>query len=117
MKRLVIIFLLLLLPIQASWAVGASYCKHEAGAAAQHFGHHEHQHAADDEGAKSSSFNTAGAIDADCGTCHAGCIAAVVDSVSLLAISLSSDMHSSRHVRISSHTLSLPERPNWADLA
>ena len=117
MRRWLTIFLLLLLPMQLSWAVGTAYCKHEAGAAAQHFGHHEHQHTADDEGASSRTLNANGAADADCSTCHAGCMSAIVDSMSLPAILLSSDIHSSRHVRFSSHTPSLPERPNWADLA
>lgn len=117
MRRWLTIFLLLLLPMQLSWAVGTAYCKHETGAAAQHFGHHEHQHTADDERASSPTLNANGAGDADCGTCHAGCTTAIVDSMSLPAILMSSDMHSSRHFRISSHTPSLPERPNWADLA
>ncbi len=117
MRRWLTIFLLLLLPMQLSWAVGTAYCKHEAGAAAQHIGHHEHQHVAEDEDASSSTVNANGIADADCGTCHAGCTSAIVDSMSLPAILLSSDIHSSRHVRISSHTPSLPERPNWADLA
>jgi hypothetical protein len=37
--------------------------------------------------------------------------------MSLPAILMSTDVHSSRHFRIASHTPSLPERPNWADLA
>lgn len=116
MRRWLIIFFLLLLPMQLSWAVGTAYCKHEAGAAAQHFGHHEHQHT-DDEGANSPTLNANSAADADCSTCHAGCGSAIVNSTSLPAIHLSSGLHSWQHFRFSSHTASLPERPNWAYLA
>lgn len=44
MRRLVLIFMLLWLPLQAGWAVAAGFCTHEAGGA--HFGHHEHRHVA-----------------------------------------------------------------------
>lgn len=44
MRKLLAILLISLLSLQASWAAAASYCRHERGAAARHFGHHEHQH-------------------------------------------------------------------------
>ena len=44
MRKLLAFLLISLLSLQASWAVAASYCRHEQGAAARHFGHHEHQH-------------------------------------------------------------------------
>ncbi len=44
MRKLLAILLISLLSLQASWAVAASYCRHEQGAAARHFGHHEHRH-------------------------------------------------------------------------
>lgn len=46
MRKLLVLLLISLLSLQASWAVAASYCRHEQGAAAKHFGHHEHQHEA-----------------------------------------------------------------------
>ena len=33
-------FLLIVLPLQISWAVAATYCQHETGST-QHFGHHD----------------------------------------------------------------------------
>lgn len=39
MKRWLFILLMLALPLQLSFAAVASYCGHEEGAAAQHFGH------------------------------------------------------------------------------
>ena len=40
-------FLLIVLPLQISWAVAATYCQHETGST-QHFGHHDHKHHAED---------------------------------------------------------------------
>ena len=48
MRRLIAIFLLVLLPFQAVWAAMEPYCLHEnAQSQSHHFGHHEHQHHAD----------------------------------------------------------------------
>lgn len=48
MRRLIAIFLLLLLPLQAVWAAVEPYCLHEsAQGQSHHFGHHEHEHHAD----------------------------------------------------------------------
>ena len=44
MRRLVCVFLLIWFPFQISWAAVSSYCQHESGAGAQHFGHHFHVH-------------------------------------------------------------------------
>ncbi len=44
MRKVLALLLISLLSLQASWAAAASYCLHEQGAAAKHFGHHEHQH-------------------------------------------------------------------------
>jgi hypothetical protein len=80
MSRWIIAWMLLLLPLQFSWAAVASYCQHERAAAApavQHPGHHEHQHASSETQftAKAvdnnSSDNTvAFSSDPDCHTCH-----------------------------------------------
>lgn len=42
MRRWIAIFLMIVLPLQLSWAVAASYCQDEQGSGAQHFGHHFH---------------------------------------------------------------------------
>lgn len=52
MRRLIAIFLLVLLPFQAVWAAMEPYCLHEGvQSQSQHLGHHEHQHHADADGA------------------------------------------------------------------
>ena len=45
MRRLLILFLLCLLPVQISWAAIADYCAHEQTGEAQHFAHHVDEHA------------------------------------------------------------------------
>jgi hypothetical protein len=73
MLRWVIIFLLMFLPLQATWAVAGSYCQHETGQAAQHFGHHAHRHheaKTADHGHEKKSKPNSGAPDNDCGSCH-----------------------------------------------
>jgi len=39
-----VLLLVVILPFQLAWAGAGVYCQHEIGLAAQHFGHHEHQH-------------------------------------------------------------------------
>lgn len=76
MQRIVLVFLLLLLPVQWTWAAAASICRHESSIHANHFGHHEHRHdhpagvigsvdLSDDTQQQSDS-----SVHADCATCH-----------------------------------------------
>jgi hypothetical protein len=67
MRNLVVIFLLIFMPLQLSWVAVTSYCQHETGAAAKHFGHHTHKHIdkmPDDKGKKAS------VADLDCPSCQ-----------------------------------------------
>jgi hypothetical protein len=47
MRRLLLIFIAVLLPLQWSWAAAASVCAHAREPA--HYGHHEHQHGGADQ--------------------------------------------------------------------
>lgn len=42
MRRWIAILLMIVLPLQLSWAVAANYCQDEQGQHAPHFGHHGH---------------------------------------------------------------------------
>jgi hypothetical protein len=118
MRRLVV-FLLLIVPLQLSWAAVSAYCEHETEAASHHVGHHEHKHQSEqpskghDPGAdsKSSSF------DADCGVCHAGGSMAMFDGIALSHLADPDVVF----VRPSTFHLTLftskPERPKWLGLA
>ena len=92
MRHWLLIFLVVLLPMQLSWAAVASYCQHESnGATAQHIGHHDHDHEGDAGPADSSNGKTtgsSGAVDLDCGTCHAGGCAVMLLPSSLLTVKL-----------------------------
>jgi hypothetical protein len=67
-KKFFFIFLIVLLPLQFSWAAAAVYCQHEEVPTGFHLGHHSHQH-----DAETDSSNKAGnqlAEHSDCGYCH-----------------------------------------------
>ena len=72
MRRLVLILMMVLLPLQYSWAAAASVCEHEADSA--HFGHHEHKHAVSDahasHGGEAKSDGKSPSPHLDCEVCH-----------------------------------------------
>lgn len=75
MRRWLSILLLVLLPLQFTWAAAAGYCQHETAANAWHVGHHEHQHqdSADNGTVKVKSSESVPGIklaDSDCNVCH-----------------------------------------------
>jgi hypothetical protein len=85
--RFLLLVLLLIVPLQITYAVAAGYCSHdEQGARASHLGHHAHKHA------QSNADNNLpqGEVDLDCNLCQLGCAhvtfgaspqLAVVDSI------------------------------------
>ncbi len=117
MRQLFALFLVALISLQASWAVAGNYCRHEQGAAASHFGHHEHQHRKHlNHDAKHSSEQSSAGIDLDCGTCHANAVSAVpLDlhlSVFTPPVTPSLAPNSPLSVQATA-PLQRPERPNW----
>lgn len=122
MRRCFAVLLLVLLPLQFSWAAVANYCGHETGAAADHLGHHDHashdhgrevagpgdQDNTDSPSSSESSF--------DCGHCHGHCVG-MIDAVS----SLEPQVPGSSPPRLGDSTLAehapaQPERPQWVPL-
>lgn len=68
MSRILVLFFVVLLPLQFAWSAAAAYCQHETNEVqATHFGHHVHVHKADAKKAADTKFVT----DTDCGACHA----------------------------------------------
>ncbi|WP_066343081.1 DUF2946 family protein [Azohydromonas lata] len=115
MRRWLLVFLMAILPLQLSWAVGAGYCQHEqAPAQAAHFGHHEHQHhgnkaAADtDPHAKKSPL----ALDEDCGTCQLGHAQTLLSDAPALAPPAHPPRVAAQPALHGSHIPALPERPD-----
>jgi hypothetical protein len=117
MRRWLTIFLLVLIPLQLSWAAAASYCQHESGAAAKHFGHHEHQHnAADGKDAFPDPAKTTGG-DPDCASCHAGCASVLLSAVTGASLADSSLDTTEYGARLTSPPFERLERPQWRLLA
>ena len=77
MKHFFAILLLLMLPLQWSYAAVAEYCQHEEVVASQnHVGHHAHKHVdkTPDDKAKKISFG-----DLDCPSCQHSTAVAILD--------------------------------------
>jgi hypothetical protein len=122
MRRWLAVFLLVLLPLQFSWAAAASYCQHEQDARTQHVGHHEHQHAASsppaDIGSDDGVADDAGRLSAtgnhpDCGYCNFS-IAKSFASLSQLPPTPPSHVHVASSARaVESVLFDRIERPDW----
>ncbi|QTD44957.1 hypothetical protein [Ottowia testudinis] len=117
MRKLLAIFMLMFIPLQFSWAVAATYCQHENGAAAKHFGHHDHQHkTADGKDASSDPAKTIGG-DPDCASCHAGCLSALSGAVTIASLAESFLYTADYGARLSPPPFEHLERPKWCVLA
>ena len=117
MRRLLLFFLLALLPLQFTWAAAAGYCSHEAVPNTAHFGHHAHAHHGDDAAEKTGASSAQTASDMDCHACH-GMSNALYQDTSATPL-WAQDMQLAPPVRFSLPTPSpqRPERPNWRPLA
>ncbi len=136
MRKVLVILLISLLSLQASWAAAASYCRHEQGAAARHFGHHEHHHdlplarkagANDAASAAGHGTDAAPATDAadgmsgllagadlDCSVCHAQALFGVPSNPALSAPDAPAVANETRiQHSLPSVPQPRPERPNW----
>ena len=75
--RKLIIFFLIVLPLQWSTAAVAAYCQHETESKAQqHVGHHAHEHQASADLGGSDPADSD--FDADCPSCHAHYVQVVI---------------------------------------
>ncbi|MGE5453202.1 MAG: hypothetical protein ACM3VZ_15330 [Acidobacteriota bacterium] len=115
MRRWIAILMLVVLPLQLSWAVAATYCMDEEGAGAQHFGHHfhgqDHEHAHPGKKlikAKQQACN-------DCGCAGHLCGAQLVSTFrpSPLPLAQGESFDSAPVRRLSSVDPPRIERPNW----
>ncbi len=116
MKRLVLLFLLVLLPLQTSWAAVSGYCQHEQDERqSQHLGHHDHKH-----------HNISGQQDAqpenpsqdnDCGVCHMSGGTAIPVGAQMLPVQLDSAVFFALDLRLPFVAPEAPDRPNWQPFA
>lgn len=119
LRRFVIAVLFLVLPPQLVWAAAAPYCGHETPpAAAQHFGHHEHEHqGADEAAAADQTGEVGGAYHLDCESCHLGAGTTLPPAAAIaLDAAPCAAVHAYRLPGYRSHTPSAPERPDIAEL-
>lgn len=115
MRRWLTLFLVLVLPLQFSWAAAGIACAHETGSAAHHFGHHVHQHKADAKPAKEKGKAevSKSMADTDCPYCHVSVPTPVADIPFFEAPQADS---ATLPEPLSLRALLLeeaPERPNW----
>ena len=113
MRRLLLIFLLVVVPFQLSWGAAAAYCRHESNPAVSHFGHHGHKHAVSSEESKSSPAKLQLA-DTDCTVCQLAGIGFAPTPESSLSLGLTSiDAEAELKPPTASLRPSPPERPQW----
>lgn len=111
MRRLFAILFMVFLPLQLGWAAVSAYCQHESGAAANHLGHHEHQHqasAGDESGSKVKGSHF------DCSFCQAASCTALPNGVgSTSAAVMASLAIAPPPMGLLAGHPSEPERPKW----
>lgn len=121
MRRWLVLFMLVLMPLQVSWGAVAAYCGYESGEATQHLGHHEHAnhgHEASVPGdAADPDDGSATPTDGDCGHCHGQHAGAVYRVPASLPEAYAGPRLSSRQPPRAAHAPPPPERPQWARLA
>lgn len=114
MRRLLIILMMVVLPLQLSWAVAATYCQHESRPVASHFGHHVHKHLAKPGDGKSSTSPSKLLSDDDCTVCHLGSAGIVSMPSFFIPVAISSlDLTPDVVPLLTSTRPSRPERPKW----
>ena len=119
MRRFLLTFLVVMMPLQLSWAAVSSYCQHESGAASKHFGHHEHKHQQASKVGDSDQTNAKafGTVDADCHFCHA-CSPVILSNTEVMSSVVMEPLFAMRASEASrSNPSPRPERPNWVALA
>jgi len=114
MRRAFLVILILLLPLQLSWAAMAPYCQNEASQTRVHFGHHEHRASHKSMSMKDHASKSVIDNDVECGLCHLSCCKSVTTYTQL---KLSADFNLAVYPFIpsefSSHIAEGPEKPNW----
>lgn len=120
MHKALVIFLLVLLPVQFVWGAAAVYCQHEQGNEVSHFGHHLHKHqgkVTKSVDGSSDKTKLVSGEDVDCVSCHLSC-APVVSDVRLRV--LADEMTQAAPAAQRAHSWLLVEaidRPKWTDLS
>lgn len=115
MKKLLLILLLTILPIQYSWSMAAVYCQHEP-AKVSHFGHHGHHHQAQ-AGDGAEHQGKPGKAHSDCEICHHAVQASVTASDCVAAAAETSWYEAPPLFSYLSYISDGPSRPDWVLVA
>ena len=118
-RKALLVFLFLILPVQFGWAAVAGYCQHERGDTLGHFGHHEHQHqpaASADDTVKHANIGSQ-ADDPDCAFCHLGCAQPLASQATFVPALLNGVVARAVPPRFDAWLPSPIERPKWTHLA
>ncbi|MFS2098422.1 cation efflux protein, CzcI family [Variovorax sp. Varisp85] len=121
MRRWFLIFLLVLLPFQFSWASASAYCQHERDTQPEHWGHHESETRGTDrshsgEGAQKNSSTQPNAVVGDCAVCHSGSVQHAEASAepAKAAARVAPALRATSAERFASHISDVPVRPDWS---
>jgi hypothetical protein len=123
MRRWLAILLLVLLPLQSTWAAVGSHCTHAAAEAVDHGGHHGHADAshADQGVAPEQPAPPDGAScllpGMDCGHCHGHCAGMLLAASSVIGPAHGNAPAAALTAPGAEHLPAQPERPQWAGLA
>lgn len=112
MKKLLSILLLVSLLFQASLAMALTYCQHEEGREAQHFGHHAHQHKASSDEDDKSNINMK--MHPDCESCHSSCFNVFFSSQQKLPFPDNASTFHTENTHYLSYISDSLERPSWS---
>ena len=115
MVKRVLYMLVLAITLQLSWSVAAGYCMHESGKASQHFGHHQHEHVADDDTDHNGSTLAKKKVgsDPDCASCSHSPASATSLAAENPAPFLAAHAVAAVQDTPSEPYLGPPERPQW----
>ena len=115
MVKRVLYMLVLAITLQLSWSVAAAYCMHESGNASQHFGHHQHEHVADDDTDHNGSTLGKKKIvsDPDCASCSHTPASAISLAAEGTGPILQAHVLAGVPATPPEPYLGLPERPQW----
>jgi len=116
MRRLLILFLICLFPLQVSWAAVIDHCGHEQNNATKHFGHHDDEHHA--SSATPDPDKPTGKYELGHDHCHMsgflGLLHQVFADTSITPLLPSMRSDEGIHASLA---LVRPERPKWPALA
>ena len=128
MRRLFLILLLAILPVQYVWSAAAAYCGHEQEKT-QHFGHHAHEHNSqassqdgDGDGDGDGRLEGDGGkgklpgkakVHADCAVCHHAVQASLLAGMAPPPGAVSGGYPPSPDSRFTSHNADGPKKPDW----